>query len=157
MRPTMRSYPQNSPEAAARIIALTLVADRDIDKAELALLDAIAVHEELGLERAALHAVIDTFCEDLLSSQQLSWADSCPVDAYTLSALMGEIDDPALRRKVMDLCVSLARVDGHVAAGESIVLLAAAEQWRLAPLAGGAHGQGQLPPGATGYCLPQHR
>lgn len=131
----MRKYPTNSSEAAARIIALTLVADGDVAQAELALLDAIAVHEQLGLERAALHAVIDTFCEDLLSSQQLAWADSCPVDAYTLSALMGEIDDPALQRKVLGLCVNLARVDGQVATGESIVLVAAAEQWRLAPLA----------------------
>ncbi|RFO95577.1 hypothetical protein DIC66_17390 [Rhodoferax lacus] len=144
----MRKYPPNSPEAAARIVALTLIADGDVNKAELALLDAVAAHEQLGLEREALHGVIDAFCEDLLSSQQLAWSDSCPVDAYTLAALMGEIDAPALRRKVLDLCVRLAQVDGHVAAGESVVLAAAAEHWRLhpgprAPAADGMHGLAQ--------------
>ena len=127
----MRKYARNSPQAAARIVALTLVADGDVNKAEFALLDELAVHQQLGLERDALHAVVDTFCEDLLSSKQLAWADVCPVDEYTLAELMAEIDDPALRRKVLGLCVKLAEVDGHVAEGESIVLAAAVEHWGL--------------------------
>jgi tellurite resistance protein len=93
--------------------------------------DAPRIAGLAGLEREALHAVFDTFCEDLLSSKQLAWADNCPVDVYTLAELMREIDDPALQRKVLDLCVRLAEVDGHVAAGESIVLVAAVEHWGL--------------------------
>jgi len=127
----MRKYVKNSPQAASRIVALTIVADGDVDKAEFALLDELAVHEQLGLARDALHAIIDTFCEDLLSSKQLVWADHCPVDECTLSELMGEIDDPALRRQVLGLCVRLAEVDGHVVAGESVVLVAAVEHWGL--------------------------
>jgi uncharacterized tellurite resistance protein B-like protein len=127
----MRKYPRNSPLTAARIIALTLIADGDVDKAELAVLDELAVHKQLGLEREALHDVIDAFCEDLLSSKQLAWADSCPVDEYTLSELMSEIDSPDLRRKVLSLCVKLAEADGHIAQGESIVLVAAVEYWGL--------------------------
>ncbi len=127
----MRKYARNSPQAAARIVALTLVADGDVDKAEFELLDELAVHEQLGLARDALHAVIDTFCEDLLSSKQLAWADNCPVDEYTLSELMREIDEPALRRKVLDVCIRLAEADGHVATAESVVLVAAVEHWGL--------------------------
>jgi hypothetical protein len=127
----MRRYPCNSPQAAARIVALTLVADRDIGDAEMALLDRLAVHEQLGLARHELHAVLDTFCEDLLSSHQLTWADKCPVDDRTLADLMGEVEDPALRSKLLRLCVELAEVDADVAAGESIVLNAAVEQWGL--------------------------
>lgn len=127
----MRKYAPNSPQAAARIVALTIVADGDVDQAEFALLDELAVHEQLGLDRDAMHAVIDTFCEDLLSSKQLNWADNCPVDDHTLSELMAEIYDPALRRKVLGLCVKLAGVNGQVAVGESIVLVAAAANWGL--------------------------
>lgn len=127
----MRKYAKNSPQAAARIVALTLIADGDVGQAELALLDELAVHRQLGLTRDALHAVIDTFCEDLLSSKQLAWSDACPVDEYTLAELMREIDDPSLRRKVLDLCVKLAEVDDQVAEGESIVLIAAVAHWGL--------------------------
>ena len=127
----MRRYSTNSPRSAARIVALTLLADGDLDDAELALLDQLAVHTQLGLARTELHAVIDDFCADLLASQQLNWAGECPVDEYTLAALMAEIDDPALRRKVLNLCVQLAEADDTVARGESIVLIAAVEHWGL--------------------------
>lgn len=127
----MRRYPRNSPQAAARIVALTVVADGDIGDAEMAMLDRLVVHEQLGLARHELHAVLDTFCEDLLSSQQLPWADACPLDDRTLADLMGEIDDSALRSKLLRLCVKLAEVDADVAEGESVVLNAAVEHWGL--------------------------
>lgn len=127
----MRSYPHNSPHAAARIIALTVVADGDIGDAELRCLDRLAVHDQLGLKWQELHSVLDTFCEDLLSSGQLTWADACPVDERTLAALMAEIDDPALRQNVLRLCIEIASADESIAEGESIVLGAAVEHWGL--------------------------
>jgi len=127
----MRIYPTNSPQAAARIVAPTVVADGDIGVAEIESLDRLAVHEQLGLARHELHALLDTFCEDLLSSEQLKWADVCPVDERTLADLMGEIQDPTLRLKLLRLCVELAEADAHVAEGESIVLVAAVEHWGL--------------------------
>lgn len=127
----MRSYPVNSPQAAARIVALTVFADRDIGDAEIEWLDRLAVHEQLGLARHELHALLDTFCEDLLSSDQLKWADACPVDERTLTDLMGEIQDPELRLKLLRLCVELAEVDARVDEGESMVLVAAVEHWGL--------------------------
>lgn len=127
----MRSYPVNSPLAAARIVALTVVADGDIGEPEIEWLDRLVVHEQLGLARHELHELLDTFCEDLLSSDQLKWADACPVDERTLAELMGEIQDPALRLKLLRLCVELAEVDARVDDGESMVLVAAVEHWGL--------------------------
>ena len=100
----MRRYPVNSPQAAARIVALTVIADGDIGEAEIEWLDRLSVHEQLGLARHELHTLLDTFCEDLLSSGQLNWADACPVDECTLADLMGEIQDPSLRLKLLRWC-----------------------------------------------------
>ena len=108
-----------------------MVAGGDIRHAEIEWLDRRAVHEQLGLASHELHALLDTFCEDLLSSDQLKWADVCPVDERTLADLMGEIQDPALRLKLLRLCVELAEVNAHVDEGESIVLVAAVEHWGL--------------------------
>jgi len=127
----MRIYPCNSPQAAARIVALTVLADRDIDRTEFDLLDRLAVHEQLGIDRQEFHAVLDGLCEDLLSSEQLKWADACPVDDRTLAELVGEIKDPALQRRLLRLCIGIAEANGQVAEGESIVLTAALEHWGL--------------------------
>lgn len=127
----MRPYLPNSPQAAARIVALTLVADGDIGDAELDVLDRLSVPQRLGLAREELQAVLDTFCEDLLSSGQLQWADACPVDERTLATLMGEIQDHGLRQTLLRVCVELAEADAHVDEGESNVLVAAVEHWGL--------------------------
>ena len=127
----MRTYPRDSARAAARIIALTVLADGDIGEAETALLNRLDVPKQLGLSQSEFHAVIDTFCEDLLSSKQLVWADACPVDERTLADLMSEIESPALRKKLLRLCVEIAEVDDRVTEGESIMLVAAVEQWGL--------------------------
>lgn len=127
----MRSYPNNSPQAAARIVALALLADGSLSKAEFDVLDRLGAHEQLGIQPEELQTIVHTVCEDLLSAAHLRRADSCDVDPRTLSELMAEIDDPELRLKVLRLCVAVVEADGHVAEGESIVLVEAVEQWGL--------------------------
>ena len=127
----MRSYPKDSPQAAARIIALTVVADGEIDQVELDLLERLGVDAQLGLKSGALQDVLDTFCEDLLSSHQLQMSDICPVDDATLAHLLDEISKPALREQLLKLCMDIAASDSHVAKGEAIVIATAAEHWGL--------------------------
>ena len=127
----MRTYPRNSPQAAARIVALALLADGHLCKSELDVLARLDAHTRLGLDRDELHGVVHTFCEDLLGAMHLTWDDACRVDPRTMAQLMAEIDDPALRMQVLRLCVAVVEADRHVAEGEQIVLLAAVEQWGL--------------------------
>lgn len=127
----MRTYPKNSPQAAARIVALAMLADGQMCRAEITALDRLRAHEQLGLRPDELHSVVHSMCNDLLSTAELTWADACQVDPQTLIQLMAEIDDSELRLKVLGLCVAVVEADGQVAAGEAIVLMAAVEQWGL--------------------------
>jgi uncharacterized tellurite resistance protein B-like protein len=127
----MRPYPTNSPEAAARIVTLALLADGHLDRAELDALEARQVHATLGLDRDAMQNVLLGLCEDLLSSMHLTWSEACRIDPRTLAQLMDEIDDPALQRTVLGLCVAVVEADDHVADGESVLLVAAVEHWGL--------------------------
>ena len=127
----MRSFPTNSRHAAGRIVAMALLADGHLSKAELDLLDRLDVARQLGLGRSELHAVVHGFCEDLLASTSGGRADVCRIDSATLFGLLAEITDPALRRQVLQLCTQVVDADAHVADGESALLLAAVEQWGL--------------------------
>lgn len=127
----MRSYPQNSPRAAARIVALAMLADGSLCKKELDTFDQLNAYEQIGLDKEEFHTVVHTFCEDLLTASQSSWGGMCSVDPKTMAELMAEIDDPALRRKLIGLCVEVAEADGQVADSEEIVLVAAVEHWGL--------------------------
>ena len=130
----MRSYPLNSPQAAARIVTLAMLADRRLGSEEMLMLDYLRAPEQLGLSVHQLDVVVEAFRHDLGVSppaESSNWADACLVDPRTMEQLMAEIDDPALRRKVLRICVSVVEADGRVHDSESIVLNAAVEQWGL--------------------------
>ena len=127
----MRHYPPNSPHAAGRIVAMALLADGHLSRLELDVLDRMELHTQLGLDRTELHSVVHSFCEDVLATALGGWADACRVDAHTLHSLLAEIEDPALRRKVWQLCTQVVDADQHLADGESSLLMAAAEHWGL--------------------------
>jgi len=128
----MRSYPRNSPQAATRILALAMLADGHQCSSELALLERLEVHEQLGLSRAELHAVVHTFCEDLIAfSAGMCWADLSKVRPAPLRQVLAEVDDPALQGMLLELSISLIAADRHLAEGESVVLAAALLQWGL--------------------------
>ena len=131
----MRTYPRNSPQAAGRIVALALLADGHLSKAELDVLERLDLHEQIGLDRAQWHDVLHTFCEDLLTAMHLCWGDTCRIDPALMKSLMAEVDDPDLRAKVMHLAATVVEADEHVSEGESIVLLAILEHWHM----GGEH------------------
>jgi hypothetical protein len=127
----MRTYPRNSPEAASRILALTLLADGHFDQAEAVSLEQARAFEALGMRPDELDAAVSEFCADLLSCSALNWSDACFVDPATLASLMAEIDDPALRRTLLHLCVKVVEADQQVTEAEAMILRAAVEHWGL--------------------------
>jgi uncharacterized tellurite resistance protein B-like protein len=129
----MQPYARNSPQAAARILALAMLADGRMCKAEIDTFDRLRAHEQLDLQRDEWHAVVDRLCEDLLTGARRRGADACEVDPAVLSGLMAEVDDPELRMKVLRLCVSVMKADRQIAPAESIVLVAAVDRWGLHP------------------------
>lgn len=129
----MRSYPQNSPKAAARILTLTMLADGHVSQHELDTLDSLGASTALGIPQQELHEVVHALCEDLVTQSNGAWCSAFQVDANTLSVLLREVDDPALRETIWQLCVSVAQADGHLAEGESQVLRQLLTQWNLHP------------------------
>jgi uncharacterized tellurite resistance protein B-like protein len=128
---TMRSYPRNSPRAAARIVAMTMLADGNFCRSELDVLARLRAHERLGLTPVELHGVVQEICEDLLSASHLAWSSACVIDPRTLADLMAEVDDPKLRSEVVQLCKAVVIADEHYADGEAIVMDAVAWHWRM--------------------------
>ena len=127
----MRSYPLNSPQAAARIVALAMVADGQLGQAEVDVLVRLNAPARLGLLPSELNLGMRGLCEDLLLSLEPGDLSMCHVDERTLVQLMAEIDNPKLRRTVLGLCVAVVEADSHVTDDEALVLVAAVEHWGM--------------------------
>jgi len=127
----MRSYPRNSPEAAARIVALVLIADGHVCRSEFDVFERLDGSRELDLQSDSLPRIVQTLCEDLLMCGYGSGSMLGAVSDSGLASLMAEVDEPVLQRKVLRLAVAAARADRHLADGEALVLAAARRHWGL--------------------------
>ena len=58
----MRSYPRNSPEAAARIVALVLIADGHVCRSEFDVFEQLDGSRELGLAPGSLPRIVQVLC-----------------------------------------------------------------------------------------------
>ena len=128
----MRTYPCNSPEAAARLVALVLIADGHVCRSEIDALEHCEAEHELGLEPDALPQILQTLCEDLLLGADASGSLMANIDESALAALMAEVTDPALRAKVLRLATAVVNADRHLADGEALIMEAANRHWRAA-------------------------
>lgn len=127
----MRSYACNSPQAAARVVALAALADGHISRSELGALERLDVHGQLGLAPGDLYEVVQHLSEDLLASAYPQWGTTCQIDPQILQSLMAEITDPGLRRTTLALCAAVAQADFHISEAEDNLIGAAARRWAM--------------------------
>ena len=125
----MRSYPIDSPEAATRLLAMALLADGHCSITELKALDRLGAPARLGLGPECFKAVIDHFCEDLLTANHGEWRGSAGIDSATRHDLFAEVQSPTLGAEVRTLCEAVMLCDGHLAEGEVALLDELAKAW----------------------------
>jgi tellurite resistance protein len=127
----MQTYPSNSPQAAARIVALALIANGEVKTSEWAELKSMRVHQHLGLSLEAWHDIVSDLYVDLVGSATPLAARLS--DTQMIKRLLDTVDDPRLQRQVIRLSTAVINADGEVDEGESTFLLAMLSQWELSP------------------------
>lgn len=125
----MRSHLRNSPEAAARIVALVMIADGHVCRSELDVLNQLQLERELGLPVGGFAQVVQTLCEDQLLSVYAGGPPAERIGEETLASFMAEVDDSDLQRRVLRLACAAAEADRHLADAERVVLEAALRHW----------------------------
>ncbi len=136
--PSCAATPENSPEAAARIVALVLISDGHVCRSEIETLHQLQIGAELGLAPGRFAQVMHTLCEDLLLGAYGSGGVMCSVPEATLASLMAEVDAPALQRTVLRLAGAAAAADLHLAEAEELVMAAARRHWHIGHAQAGA-------------------
>jgi hypothetical protein len=125
----MRSYPLNSPEAAARIVALVLVSDGHVCSSEFEALTRLDSARDLGLPAQRLPVIVQTLCEDLLMDGLDGSSLLARVDDAWLASLLAEVDEPLLQGKVLRMAAAAADADKHLSDGEAAMLGAIGRHW----------------------------
>lgn len=135
---------RNTVQAAARILALAAVADGELVEAEIGVMARLPLARDDDWDFANsddLHAEFQGYCRDLLYCAHLTWDHVCPVDDNTLVGVLGEVDDPILQAKLIEICDALVRADDNVTQAEAAMLMTMRSTWS----AGQLHSAGCTP------------
>lgn len=127
----MRAYPTDSPQAAARIVALAMLADGHVCHREMQTLQALHAAQRLQLTPEQLQAVLQGLAQDLLASAYPQWGSACQMDGHSLDAVLAEVSDPALRSTTLALCQQVAMADAHWSPAEERLVARLAQHWQL--------------------------
>ena len=130
----MRSYPRNSPEAAARIVALVLISDGHVCSSEVEALNQFDGARDLGLEPQHMPGIVQTLCEDLLMEGFDGRSILSHLDDGTLAPMMAEVDEPRLQGEVLRVAASAVNADKLLADGETAMLDAISRHWQTRPV-----------------------
>lgn len=127
----MRRYPLNSSQAAARVVALTLLADGTVSRGELSALARVGLFDRLGLDSKAMQALLEDLARDLYEFGTPVWDHAGGLHPLVVRCVLEDVTDPALRHEVLEMCRAVAESDSHVSHGEEALLQLASAQWCL--------------------------
>ena len=127
----MRKYLNDSPEAAARIVALALMADGNVDRRETQLLERHGALDRLGVAHDQFDKIFYEFCEDMLTSAYRLASGQLELDTQTIINLLSEIRDPALQKKTLHIMLDVVNADHRLTAGEALLVAQALRQWDI--------------------------
>ncbi|POZ61847.1 TerB family tellurite resistance protein [Chromobacterium alticapitis] len=126
----MRNYPSNSPEAIARLLAMFMITDGNMDPRELELLEKLHVYHLINLPRKQFAQVLRDYCDDL-SDEAREDGSIHLLDRERVDGLLAEITDHRKRRLACVLAMDIAKSDGTISDSEMALLSHMMKTWGI--------------------------
>lgn len=125
----MRHYETDSSPAAARILALTMLADGGLDRNEVEALMQSDLVRRLGIGTVEFERILREYCDDLLTSAHYLDGMRLKLADEVLELLLEDIAEPALQRALLRAMQEIVAADGVETAAEVEVLARALTKW----------------------------
>lgn len=129
----MRHYETDSSPAAARLLALTVLADGGLDRNELDAMMQVDLARRLSIGRVEFERILREYCDDLLLSANYLDGVRLKVADEVLDLLLEDITDPALQRALLRTMQDIVSADGVETSAEVEVLARALQKWGAYP------------------------
>jgi uncharacterized tellurite resistance protein B-like protein len=127
----MRTYPVNSPEAMARIVALSMLVDGGLDQSELDVVSRYGIVERLGLSDDEFEKIVHHLCEDMLQCADGAHFGQIEIANPAIDRILAEIKDLQLRKQLLRIMVAIVDADDMLSDGEAVLIERALQCWML--------------------------
>ena len=125
----MRHYETDSAQAAARVLALALLADGGLDQAELRSLARTDLVRQLGMSDEAFETVLRNYCHDVLQGTNYIDGMHLRLSSEIMQSLLDDIRNPEMQCVLLGAMREITDANDVISAGEAALLAAAAERW----------------------------
>jgi len=126
----MRPYRKNSPQAMARIIAMFMITDGEMDHRELDALEKTMAYDLLGISRKQFTQVLVDYCDDISDEAEQDGIIHL-IDRTRIDTLMEEITDRSKRILACALAMDVAKADGDISEPEITLLRHIMKHWGI--------------------------
>ncbi|QEL55383.1 TerB family tellurite resistance protein [Chromobacterium paludis] len=126
----MRNYSPNSPEAMARLLAMFMITDGNMDPRELELLEKLHVYHLINLPRKQFAQVLRDYCDDLSDEAEEDGSIHL-LDRERVDSLLAEVSDHRKRILTCVLAMDIAKSDGTISDSEMALLSHMMKSWNI--------------------------
>lgn len=126
----MKNYPTDSPEAMARVLAMTMITDARLDDSELEVMDHLFLYRVLDISKTDFSQVVKDYCDDLLAGGATG-AKVSLMDEARIDAVIDCVKDPEKRLLTARMIANIIKADGHLHDAELALFRHVLERWNL--------------------------
>ncbi|AXK40339.1 TerB family tellurite resistance protein [Crenobacter cavernae] len=126
----MKTYTPNSPETLARLLAMFMITDGNMDPREIESLENLHVYEILGLSRKRFMQILVDYCNDV-SDEAEGDGTIHLIDKPRFDALLEDITERKQRILAAALAIDICKSDGAINEGEMALLRYMLDAWGI--------------------------
>ncbi|MBK9361552.1 MAG: hypothetical protein IPM99_10670 [Rubrivivax sp.] len=126
----MKTLPTDSPEALARVLAMMIVTDAELDARELDMLEQLDAFGRIGITREGFRATAQQYCAELGARMgDRAWLQLS--DVMLIDEILRPVQGTAQRLLVARLSAAIITADGRVHDIERLVFDHMLARWGL--------------------------
>lgn len=126
----MRHYPADSAKAIARLLAMFMITDGNMDPREIDLLDHVNAYELLKLSRKEFAQVLVEYCNDISDEAEADGTIHL-LDKERIDTLLAEVTDRKKRIMTCALAIDISKSDETISDSELTLLHHMMKKWEV--------------------------
>lgn len=126
----MKTYPIDSPQAVARLIAMVMITDARLDDREIDALERLHMLRLMGLSRDEFSAVVRAYCDEVVAAGSRDGKVDL-MDRARIDAVVDAVQDPKKRLDAASMALVVMKADGTFHDAELALLRYTLARWGM--------------------------
>ena len=126
----MKKYAPNSPESIARILAMFMITDGNMDPREIETLESLHVYELAGLTRKDFINVLMEYCDDI-SDEAEDDGTIHLLSTERINAILDAVSERSKRILCCALALDICKADKEISDSEMLLLRHMMGHWHI--------------------------